>query len=370
VREADAIRRLQHPNIVRIRDAGVAPDGRLYIAMERLVGETLRARLAGERGGPLAPRVAIEIALQIAGALSLAHAHGTFHRDIKPDNIFLLPDGTAKLMDFGAARIDGEQSLTQTGNVIGSPAYMAPEQVVGEPADARTDVWGLAATLFEMVAGQKPFPGDAVAAVMYAILHRRPNFAPVPSPALAAVLERALAKRAAARYATMGEFAGALRQAASAAPDVTADATHGAVAALTGPDAGARGVLPRRAIGRHRRGASRARTMVVAGAFGAALAATLTIAAGWLSLRSAHRKPPGDTIATASPAKPLLPPPRATPPAAASASDTAVPAAAARPTRLVPDRRQPPYRAWLRPARHGRPERGRLDEQRGGSALA
>lgn len=212
VREADAIRRLQHPNIVRIRDAG-SDGGRLYIAMERLHGETLRARVAS---CPLPPALAACVAQQIAGALSLAHSLGIYHRDIKPDNIFLLSDGTAKLMDFGAARIASEFSLTQTGNVIGSPAYMAPEQVVGEECDARTDVWGLGATLFESVTGQKPFPGDTVTAVMYAILHKRPDFSHVPSAPLAAVLERALSKRQAARHATMNEFALDLRRVADA----------------------------------------------------------------------------------------------------------------------------------------------------------
>ncbi len=208
VREADAIRRLQHPNIVRIRDAG-SDGGRLYIAMERLHGETLRARVAD---APLPPALAASVARQIADALSLAHSLGIFHRDIKPDNIFLLPDGTAKLMDFGAARLASEFSLTQTGNVIGSPAYMAPEQVVGEECDARTDVWGLGATLFESVTGQKPFPGDTVTGVMYAILHKRPDFSQVPSVALAALLERALSKRRAGRQATMNEFASELRR--------------------------------------------------------------------------------------------------------------------------------------------------------------
>lgn len=208
VREADAIRRLSHPNIVRIRDAG-AEQGKFYIAMERLHGETLRARLI-ERG-PLPIREAVSIALQVASALRFAHDQGITHRDVKPDNIFLLPDGTAKLMDFGAARVLGENSLTQTGTVIGSPAYMAPEQVSGQSTDGRTDIWGLGATLFEAVTGHKPFPGESVATVMYAILHKRPDFGQVPSPPLARALERALAKRPGARYAAVNAFADALR---------------------------------------------------------------------------------------------------------------------------------------------------------------
>ena len=208
VREADAIRRLSHPNIVRIRDAG-ADRNRLYIAMERLHGETLRAKL---QRGPLPVPEALSIALQVAAALAFAHGQGIMHRDVKPDNIFLLPDGTAKLMDFGAARVTGENSLTQTGSVIGSPAYMAPEQVSGEETDGRTDVWGLGATLFETVTGQKPFPGDSVASVMYAILHRRPDLSLVPWPALAHVLEKALAKRPSARPTSAAAFADELRR--------------------------------------------------------------------------------------------------------------------------------------------------------------
>ena len=122
VREADAIRRLSHPNIVRIRDAGV-DRGRFFIAMERLRGETLRARL---QRGRLGVDEAAAVGLQVAAALAFAHDRGITHRDIKPDNLFLLPDGTVKLMDFGAARVTGEHSLTQTGSVIGSPA--APEK--------------------------------------------------------------------------------------------------------------------------------------------------------------------------------------------------------------------------------------------------
>lgn len=207
VREADAIRRLQHPNIVRIRDAG-ADKGKLYIAMERLHGETLRSRLLQ---GPLSVDAAVDIALQVASALTFAHEQGITHRDVKPDNIYLLPDGTVKLMDFGAARVTGENSLTQTGSVIGSPAYMSPEQVSGAQVDGRTDVWGLAATLFEAVTGTKPFPGDSVAAVMYSILHKRPDFALLPHSGLTPVLEKALAKKPAARYASAAEFAEGLR---------------------------------------------------------------------------------------------------------------------------------------------------------------
>jgi len=210
VREAEAIRRLHHPNIVRIRDAG-SDGGKLYIAMERLHGETLRARLA--RGGPLAPEEAVDVTLQIAAALALAHGEGIVHRDIKPDNLFLLPDGTAKLMDFGAVLLSDEQSLTQTGNVIGSPAYMAPEQVSGETIDARTDIWGLAATLFESVTGQKPFPGESVTAVMYAILHKRPDFSLVHPSSLAALVDRAMARKPGTRYHSMAEFSEALRHA-------------------------------------------------------------------------------------------------------------------------------------------------------------
>lgn len=207
VREADAIRRLSHPNIVRIRDAGAA-EGKLYIAMERLHGDTLRARLTH---GPILLSDATSIGLQVAGALRYAHEQGITHRDVKPDNIYLLPDGTAKLMDFGAARVLGEHSLTQTGSVIGSPAYMAPEQVAGETTDGRTDVWGLGATLFEAVTGAKPFAGDSVAAVMYSILHKRPDFSLVPSAALAHVLEKALAKKPGARTASARALGDELR---------------------------------------------------------------------------------------------------------------------------------------------------------------
>ncbi len=210
LREARAISALSHPNIVSIYEVGQAGDGRHFIAMELLAGESLRARL--DREAPLGAEDAVPIALQVAEALEYAHARGIVHRDVKPDNIYVLPDGRVKLMDFGVAHILSEGALTQTGTVVGSPAYMSPEQISGLPLSGSSDVFSLGVTLAEMLTGHKPFDAPSIPAVMNRILHRPPQIDGVQPRALRKVVEKALAKVQASRYPNAGAFAEALRR--------------------------------------------------------------------------------------------------------------------------------------------------------------
>lgn len=136
--------------------------------MAFLEGQTLKKKIA-ER--PLPLPVALEIALQIVQGLRAAHEKGIVHRDIKPANIMITPQGLVKIMDFGLAQLSDRTKLTATGTKLGTPAFMSPEQTEGKPADRRTDIWSLGVLLYEMVAGCVPFPGEAEAAVAYAILH-------------------------------------------------------------------------------------------------------------------------------------------------------------------------------------------------------
>ncbi len=210
LREARAISALSHPGIVSVYEVGQAGDGRHFIAMELLAGECLRARL--DREAPLPPEDAVPIALQVADALEYAHSRGIVHRDIKPDNIYVLPDGRVKLMDFGVAHILTEGALTQTGTVVGSPAYMSPEQISGLPLSGSSDVFSLGVTLTEMLTGHKPFDAPSIPAVMNRILHRPPQIDGVQPRALRKVVEKALAKSQAARFLTASAFADALRR--------------------------------------------------------------------------------------------------------------------------------------------------------------
>lgn len=224
-REAQAVSALSHPNIVAIYEVGQADDERQYIAMECLPGETLRRRLL--HAAPLSVAEAVAIATRVADALHYAHGRGIVHRDVKPDNIFLAggigAEATPKLMDFGIAHVLADQGLTQDGTIVGSPAYMSPEQINGQPLDARTDIFSLAVTLTEMVTGVKPFEGETIPAVMQQILRHTPDLRAVPDRRLERVLTKALSKNPGARYPDADAFAQALRQAAplaAAAPSV------------------------------------------------------------------------------------------------------------------------------------------------------
>ena len=209
-REARVMLRLAHPNVVRLFDVGQQADEH-FIVMEFLDGQTLRDRLDG---GPLSLLEASRIVEQTAAALDAVHAQGIVHRDVKPSNIMLVGNDIVKLMDFGVARQGDDTTITQTGMIVGSPAYMSPEQVRGEENTASTDLWALGIVLYEMLAGHSPFTGPNVSRVLYRVAHE--TLAPVPglSHAVQQVLRRALDKNPAKRYPTGRALADAFRTAA------------------------------------------------------------------------------------------------------------------------------------------------------------
>ncbi len=210
-REAKSAGRLNHPNIVTIYDVGETGDI-AYIAMEYLEGESLREML--DSGVVLPVEMIVKIAARIASALNYAHENHVVHRDIKPANIMITPNRNVKIMDFGIAQIP-TGSRTQLGTVLGSPKYMAPEQVVGQATDGKTDIFALGVVLYEMLTGTTPFNGDNLSAIMYKILHEEPvppsTINPRVPPIYDRIVSRALAKRPADRYQTAREFARDLR---------------------------------------------------------------------------------------------------------------------------------------------------------------
>jgi serine/threonine-protein kinase len=207
-REARTVAALEHPNICTVHEIGESADGRLYIAMPLYDGETLDRRI--ERG-PLAVEAAVQVAVQIARGLAKAHAAGVVHRDVKPSNVFITTDGVVKLLDFGIAKL-ADAALTATGGTgpIGTVAYMSPEQARGDAVDARTDLWSLGVVLYEMLAGRRPFTGDAAAVVLDGIQHAR--YVPLAEqrhdvpPAVARIVDVALSKDPAARQQSASAF--------------------------------------------------------------------------------------------------------------------------------------------------------------------
>lgn len=208
-REGKAAGRLSHPNIVTVYEVG-KDDERHYIAMEFLEGQTLRDSL--QAGGPMQAKAVEEYVLQLCSALSYAHQHGVVHRDIKPENVQILPGGHVKLTDFGIARLMGEPSITQNGQVFGTPSYMSPEQVAGKELDARSDIFSVGVLLYEMLAGKKPFTGDTIVTITYNIVNME---APPPAgapPYMAAIIRKAMAKDASARYQSADDLAQDIRE--------------------------------------------------------------------------------------------------------------------------------------------------------------
>jgi tRNA A-37 threonylcarbamoyl transferase component Bud32 len=215
--EARLASSIGHEHIVDITDFGETDDGRTFVVMEYLEGESLGARIA--RRGRLEPSLVIDIGLQIAGALAAAHGKGIVHRDVKPDNIFLLrrhERDFVKVVDFGLSKSLAESSiaslrLTQTGMMLGTPLYMAPEQVNGEEVDHRTDIYALGVILYEMCTGTVPFPGRNFTSVVSRIAHEEPRPPRELNPALGeelqAIILCALRKSRDERYASMQALA-------------------------------------------------------------------------------------------------------------------------------------------------------------------
>ena len=213
-REAQAAGRLTHPNIVAVFDYG--EDGKIaYIVMEFAPGTELKKIL--DKGERLPPAEAVRIMEGVLAGLQYSHERGVVHRDIKPGNIIISPDGTVKIADFGIARIESS-SMTQAGTIMGTPAYMSPEQFMGQTVDARTDIYSSGVMLYQLLTGERPFEGG-----MTAIMHKALNTeAPKPSdlsvtapPALDPVVAKAMAKRPEDRYESAAAFAQAIRTAIS-----------------------------------------------------------------------------------------------------------------------------------------------------------
>ncbi|MBI1786855.1 MAG: protein kinase [Acidobacteria bacterium] len=213
IHEAKAASALDHPNICTIYEIGESEDGQMFIAMAYYQGETLKQKI---EHGPMPEREAARIALQIALGLAKAHANGLVHRDVKPANVIVTTDGVAKIVDFGLAKVTGATELTRTGATLGTAAYMSPEQVHGESIDARSDVWALGVVLYEMLAGCRPFQGNHLPAIVYAIANEKAkplrDVRPDLPEDLDRIVSRALQKNYAARYQAVSEMAAELEE--------------------------------------------------------------------------------------------------------------------------------------------------------------
>src|SRR5246127_2116679 len=210
--EARAAGLLTHPNIVVVFDAG-EEDGLFFITMELVEGKSLQNLLDAGQMFPL-PRV-LRIMEQTCGALQFAHDRNIVHRDIKPANLMLTPDDTVKVTDFGTAKILQFGTVNQTAHVMGTPSYMSPEQVKGKVVDGRSDIFSLGVLLYEMVTGEKPFPGQNITTVIYKIVNEEPvaprQIDPSIHPGISAVVMKALAKEPEQRYQTCREMLEDLR---------------------------------------------------------------------------------------------------------------------------------------------------------------
>jgi serine/threonine-protein kinase len=229
--EAEAVAKLSHPNTVNIFDFGQDADGSLFIAMEYIEGRSLREAIQKE--GPFSPSRALAIALQVAASLSDAHAHSIVHRDLKPDNVMLQDRGKQKdvvrVLDFGIAKLRDDSratqmAMTQDGDMLGTPQYMAPEQIKGEHIDGRTDIYALGCMIYEMVTARLPYEAPSIMAMLSKHLleevvppsQRRPDLG--LSPAIDQLVAVAMAKEPSARPETMEQFAEMITGLLSAMP--------------------------------------------------------------------------------------------------------------------------------------------------------
>jgi serine/threonine protein kinase len=220
--EARAAGLLTHPNIVVVFDAG-EEDGLFYITMEFVEGRSLQSLIDAHQPFPV-PRV-LKLMEQVCSALDFAHQHNVVHRDIKPANLMLTSNDVVKITDFGTAKIL-QFGTAQTAHVMGTPSYMSPEQVKGKPVDGRSDIFSLGVILYELMTGEKPFPGQNITTVIYKIINEEPISPRLLDssihPGLSAVITRALAKDPAARYQSCHELLNALKNFHEmAGPDAT-----------------------------------------------------------------------------------------------------------------------------------------------------
>ncbi|MFP3940237.1 MAG: protein kinase domain-containing protein [Thermoanaerobaculia bacterium] len=243
--EARTASALDHPNVCTIHDVG-AWRGRTFLAMTYYPGRTLQDRLAE---GPLPVDEAVHVAVQVARGLAAAHAEGIVHRDVKPGNVLLSEGGPVKVLDFGLASHPGRRRLTRTGLALGTPGFMAPEQLRGERASPAADVWAVGVLLYEMLTGRHPFRGDSLPAAAYAAVHEEPEdlrrSRPETPAWLAAVVTRCLAKDPARRFPDAGRLHRALSDGLDG-PDGTSRRGAGSDRTAGGPgEARGRGPLGR-----------------------------------------------------------------------------------------------------------------------------
>jgi serine/threonine protein kinase len=282
VREAQLAARLNHPNIVGVFDAG-EDAGRPYIVMEYVDGDTLAAILKRRRR--LDPHEAVALAAQAAVALQHAHEAGLIHRDVKPGNLLVRDDGTLKVTDFGIARAAEATQVTERGTILGTAAYLAPEQARGEPATPAADVYALGAVLYEMLTGRPPYRFESLADLSRQ--QQRGAVEPTGiSPELDAVLLRALAADPAERPASAAVFAEQLRTA------IVAPAIDGAEARTV--------VIPRRPV-RERPRRSRTWTWIAVAVLAAAAAGLALAVAADDAGDGGEARPPATTVAPVTP---------------------------------------------------------------------
>ncbi|HEX2522356.1 MAG TPA: serine/threonine-protein kinase, partial [Terriglobia bacterium] len=207
VREAKAASALDHLNIGTIHEITETPDGQLFIVMAYYQGETLKQKI--ERG-PLSVVEAVDIAEQVARGLAKAHSQQIVHRDIKPGNILVTPEGVVKIIDFGLAKLEGSSKITKPHTTMGTVAYLSPERARGDEVDQRTDLWSLGVVLYEMLAGQVPFQGETAEATIHLIVLNKPKplsqLRPDVPTELERVVCRALQRDPQARYLTANEI--------------------------------------------------------------------------------------------------------------------------------------------------------------------
>jgi eukaryotic-like serine/threonine-protein kinase len=267
-REARSVAQLQHPNIVTVIDRGEEA-GRQYIVFEYVEGENLKEYVV--RKGRLDVREALEVAAEVGRALAFAHENGLIHRDVKPQNVLLNGDGRAKVTDFGIARTVDVDGMTQTGTVLGTSNYIAPEQASGQRVDAQSDVYALGVVLYELLAGDVPFPGESFIAVAMKHMHEpAPNLLDVRNDVplrVAAAVDRALEKDPEQRFPSMDAFAAEL---------------EACLAELDTGDGAATMVIPTRQRAGHAKGKKMSRWPIAIGLL--ALLAIAAVVVGFLAL--------------------------------------------------------------------------------------
>jgi tRNA A-37 threonylcarbamoyl transferase component Bud32 len=243
-REAQAAASLSHPGVVAVYDTGTE-DGTHFIVMEYVDGRTLKEVIRAE--APLYPDRAAEICADVCSALAAAHARGLVHRDVKPANIMLMPDGRVKLMDLGIARVAASETATQTAAMLGTAQYLSPEQAQGQAVDYRSDLYSLGCCLYEMLTGTVPFRGATPVAIAYRHVREDPTpprlLNPDVPPSLEAVCLKAMAKRPEDRYQTAAELRADLERAragrrVAAGPAAAGAATAAPATAVLPPLAG------------------------------------------------------------------------------------------------------------------------------------